>query len=215
MSSNSVDHPRSWSMTARLAALFSLSALLILLGIGVYLYQSLAETFAQDNRQFLLKEIQLLRGVLQEQERLADEQQEGLDLPTGEYYSRVLDNQGRVLSETPGMGALTPLAQFARFSGSQQNTETVLTLADDWHFLLMTASNQSTPRYTIQIGLDISLQASLLAVYQRDLVAALFIGLLFAALSACFVARRGLKPLAIMTPHMEGITATHLHQQLV
>lgn len=219
MSSNSVDHPRPWSMTARLTGLFSLAALLILLGIGLYLYRSLAETFAQDSRQFLLKEVQLLQSVLAEQplnlERLADEQREGLDLPTGEYYSRVLDEEGRVLSETPGMGALVATAQFPDLSRSEQSHETIQTLPDGRHFMLMTATHHATPRHTVQIGLDVSHQAALLAEYRRNLAVALLVGLLFSALSALAVARRGLKPLAIMACHMEGVTATQLHEQLV
>lgn len=219
MSSNSVDHPRPWSMTARLTGLFSLAALLIFLGIGFYLYRSLTETFAQDNRQFLLKEIQLLQNVLAEQplnlERLADEQREGLDLPTGEYYSRILDEQGHNLSETPGMTALAAMLQFPRHSGSQPGNETIQALPDGRYFMLMTAISNAKPKHTVQIGLDISHQAALLAEYRRNLAATLLIGLLFSGLSALAVARRGLKPLAIMARHMEGVTATQLHEQLV
>jgi two-component system heavy metal sensor histidine kinase CusS len=219
MSSNSVDHPHLWSMTARLTGLFSLAALLILLGLGFYMYSSLAATFAEDNRQFLLKEIQLLQSVLAEQplnvERLADEQREGLDLPTGEYYSRVLNNDGRILSETQGMAALIATAQFPRLTASQQSDETIESLPDGRRFMLMTVTHQATPRHTIHIGLDISHQATLLAEYRRNLAAALLVGLLFSALAALAVAQRGLKPLTIMARHIEGVTATQLHERLV
>jgi len=202
-----------------LTGLFSLAALLILLGLGFYMYRSLADTFAEDNRQFLLKEIQMLQSVLAEQppnlERLADEQREGLDLPSGEYYSRVLDEAGRVLSETPRMPALFTTTQFPeRSSQSEQNDETIQTLPDGRRFMLMTATHQATPKHTVQIALDISHQAALLAEYRRNLAAALLIGLLFSGLSAFVVARRGLNPLIIMARHMEGMTATQLHEQL-
>jgi len=42
----------------------------------------------------------------------------------------------------------------------------------------------------------------------------LFLGLLFSTLAAILVARRGLSTLAELTLHMEGITATQLHEQL-
>lgn len=220
MSSNSVERPRlPWSMTIRLTGLFSLAALLLLLFIGFYMYRSLAATFAEDNRQFLLKEIQTLQSALAEQplnlERLADEQREGLDLTTGEYYSRILDEQGRNLGETPGMAILTSRVEFFRYNGSQQCDEMTQSLPDGRRFMLMTATNRATPRHTIQIGLDISHQAALLAEYRRNLAAALLIGLLFSALAALAVARHCLKPLAIMARHMEGVTATQLHEQLL
>jgi two-component system, OmpR family, heavy metal sensor histidine kinase CusS len=219
MSSNSVDHPRPWSMTARLTGLFSLAALLILLCLGFYMYRSLTATFAEDNRQFLLKEIQMLQSVLTEKpvnlERLADEQREGLNLPTGEYYSRILDEQKHILSETPGMPAFFSTTQFPGRSQSEQSDVTIQALPDGRRFMLMTATHHATPKHTVQIGLDISHQAALLAEYRRNLAVALLIGLLFSALSALAVARRGLKPLVIMARHMEGVTATQLHEQLV
>jgi len=42
----------------------------------------------------------------------------------------------------------------------------------------------------------------------------LSLGLVFSALAAFFVARRGLRPLAEMTRHMEGVTASQLHERL-
>ncbi|WP_445366589.1 heavy metal sensor histidine kinase [Methylomonas sp. BW4-1] len=215
---NSDISPNPWSITTRLTALYIGSATLILLLIGFYLHQSLANTLAQDNKQFLLKEIQLLRSVLQEQppnlERLADEQSEGLDLPTGGYYSRILDKSGHSLIETPGMDALPVAGQFPVLSGKPETTEIVQELADGRTFLLMTASSKTSPQHTIQIGLDISHETELLAAYRSNLCWSLLLGLLFSSIAAVLVARQGLNPLTEMTRHIEGITATQLHAQL-
>jgi two-component system heavy metal sensor histidine kinase CusS len=205
---------KPWSITARLTLLYIVSASVILLSIGWYLHQTLADTLAQDNRQFLLKEIQLLRTVLLEQppnlERLVDEQSEGVDLPVGRYYSRILDENGHSLIETPGMELLPTAMQFPTLA------ENVLIqkIPDGRTLMLMAAWSKTTPQQTIQIALDISHEAALLAEYRRNLIGALFFGLLFSTLAAIFVARRGLSPLADMTRYIEGITATQLHEQL-
>jgi two-component system heavy metal sensor histidine kinase CusS len=210
----SLKSAKPWSITARLTLLYIVSASVILLAIGWYLHQTLAETLAQDNRQFLLKEIQLLRTVLLEQppnlERLADEQSEGMDLPAGRYYSRILDESGRSLSETPGMETLPTATQFPLV------TENAIAqkIADGRTLMLMTARSKSAPQQTIQIALDISHEAALLAKYRRNLIGALFFGLLFSTLTAIFVARRGLSPVAEMTRHIEGISAAQLDEQL-
>ncbi|WP_031437010.1 heavy metal sensor histidine kinase [Methylobacter tundripaludum] len=210
----SLKSAKPWSITARLTLLYIVSASVILLAIGWYLHQTLAETLAQDNRQFLLKEIQLLRTVLLEQppnlERLADEQSEGMDLPAGRYYSRILDESGRSLSETPGMETLPTATQFPVV------TENAIAqkIADGRTLMLMTARSKSTPQQIIQIALDISHEAALLAKYRRNLIGALFFGLLFSTLTAIFVARRGLSPVAEMTRHIEGISAAQLDEQL-
>ncbi|MGZ4979151.1 MAG: heavy metal sensor histidine kinase [Methylobacter sp.] len=211
MSSNSA---KPWSIAARLTLLYIVSASVILLSIGWYLHQTLAETLAQDNRQFLLKEIQLLRTVLLEQppnlERLADEQSEGIDLPVNRYYSRILDQSGRSLIETPGMEALPSSMQFPELT----DDTTVRKIADGRTLMLMTASSKTTPQQTIQIALDVSSEAELLGKYRHNLIGALFFGLLFSTLAAVFVARRGLSPVAEMTRHIEGITAAQLDERL-
>ncbi|MCK9395857.1 MAG: heavy metal sensor histidine kinase [Methylobacter sp.] len=205
---------KPWSITARLTLLYVVSASVILLAIGWYLHQTLAETLAQDNRQFLLKEVQLLRTVLLEQppnlERLADEQSEGIDLPAGRYYSRILDQSGHNLIETPGMESLPAATQFPALA----DDSAVRKIADGRTLMLMTAQSKTTPQQTIQIALDISQEASLLAKYRSNLIGSLFFGLLFSTLAAVFVARRGLSPLAEMTRHIEGITAAQLDEQL-
>jgi len=211
MSSNSA---KPWSITVRLTLLYIASASVILLSIGWYLHQTLAETLAQDNRQFLLKEIQLLRTVLMEQppnlERLADEQSEGMDLPVGRYYSRILDENGQSLIETPGMSSLPTATQFP----AQADNRTIQKIADGRTLMLMTAKSKTTPQQTIQIALDISHEAALLAKYRRNLIGALFFGLLFSTLAAIFVARRGLSPVTDMTRHIAGITAAQLDERL-
>jgi two-component system heavy metal sensor histidine kinase CusS len=84
--------------------------------------------------------------------------------------------------------------------------------------MLMAAWSETSPtdtaRQSIQIALDISQDAALLATYQRKLAGALCLGLLFSTLAAFYVARRGLRPLAEMTRHMEGITVAQLHERL-
>ncbi|MBL6986475.1 MAG: heavy metal sensor histidine kinase [Methylobacter sp.] len=211
MSSNSV---KPWSITARLTLLYIVSASVILLSIGWYLHQTLAETLAEDNRQFLLKEIQLLRSVLQEQppnlKELADEQSEGI----GRYYSRILDENGRSIIETPGMQILSTSAQFPPPSEIPETSETVNKISGARTFMLMSAWSMSIPKQTIQIALDISHETALLDSYRRKLIGALFLGLLFSTMTAIFIARRGLSPLAEMTRHIEGISATQLNEPL-
>lgn len=209
---------KPWSITARLTLLYIVSASVILLSIGWYLHQTLAETLAQDNRQFLLKEIQLLRTVLLEQppnlERLADEQSEGMDLPVGRYYSRILDENGRSLIETPGMESLPIAMEFPMPAEMPELSAVVQKNSDDRTLMLMTAWSKTSPPQAIQIALDISHEVALLASYRRNLIGALFFGLLFSTLAAIFIARRGLSPLAEMTRHIEGITAMQLDEPL-
>ena len=214
----SLKSAKPWSITARLTLFYIVSASLILLSIGWYLHQSLTDTLTQENKQLLLKEIQLLQTVLQEQppnlERLVDEQGEGMDLPVGRYYSRILDEHGHNVIETPGMESLPTAIEFPRPAEMPELAAVIQKNGDGRTLMLMTAWSKTTPQQIIQIALDISHEAALLAKYRHNLIGALFFGLLFSTLAAIFVARRGLSPLAEMTRHIEGITATQLDEQL-
>ncbi len=209
---------KPWSITVRLTFFYMLSASVTLFSIGWYLYLALADTFFQDNRLFLVKEIQLLHGVLLERPpnlpRLADEQGEGLDLPVGRYYSRILDDGGQSLIETPGMELLTQSISFPPAADITAANAILSEIPDGRTFMLLSVRDSAGLPQTIQIALDISHEAVLLAKFQRNLIAALCLGLLFSCLAAVLVARRGLNPIAEMTRHAEGITATLLHERL-
>ncbi|MCA9498938.1 MAG: heavy metal sensor histidine kinase [Nitrospirales bacterium] len=215
----SLKNDKPWSITARLTFLSILSTSVILCSIGWYLHQTLTDTLEQDNRHFLLQEIQLLRSVLQEQppnlERLADEQREGIVVPAGRYYSRILNEAGdSLIIETPGMESFPTAMQFPIPSELPGTNSVVQTIPDGRTVMLMAAISQTTSQHIIQIALDMTHEATLLAQHQHNLIGALVLGLLFSAVAAVFVARRGLSPVAEMMRHIEGITATHLHAQL-
>ncbi|MCK9607471.1 MAG: heavy metal sensor histidine kinase [Methylomonas sp.] len=209
---------KPWSITARLTCLYVLSAAVILCSIGWYLHQTLVDAFAQDNQQFLLKEIQLLQTVLQQQplnsEHLSAEQNEGVDLPVGRYYSRIFSENGQPLSETAGASALLAKAQFPAATEVAQAKLSKQTLPDGRTLMLMSVYTTAPSRHIIQIALDTSHEAALLVAHGRNLLAALLIGLLFSSVAGLLVARRGLQPLTDMTRHIRGITATQLDEQL-
>jgi two-component system heavy metal sensor histidine kinase CusS len=104
--------------------------------------------------------------------------------------------------------------QFPIPSELSETNGVIQTIPDGRTLMLMTARSQTTQQYIIHIGLDITHEATLLAQYQHNLIGALLLGLLFSTVAAIFVARHGLSPLTEMTQHMEGITATQLHEQL-
>jgi two-component system heavy metal sensor histidine kinase CusS len=116
------------------------------------------------------------------------------------------------------MESLPDAAQFPAPAERPEANVTTQETPDGRTFMLMAAWSETGPpdtaRLSIQIALDISQEAALLTIYQRKLAWALSLGILFSALAAFFVARRGLRPLAEMTRHMEGVTATQLHERL-
>lgn len=210
-------HTGRWSITTRLTLLFSVAAALIQVLLSVYLYSSLQHTFLKSNRQFLLREMQVLNKILQERPsdvaQLAVEQREGLDLPSGKYYSRVLDAHQRVISETPGMPDI--LGAGNTIDHAQGPSEQWIHRANHQsYFVLSRTLSGQAATVTFQMALDTTSQTHRLSEYQRTLLLVFLFGVLLSALAALFIARHGLKSLATMATEVGGIGALSLTKHL-
>lgn len=210
-------HTGRWSITIRLTLLFSVAAAIIQAILSIYLYSSLQHTFLKNNRQFLLREMQVLNKIVQAQPsdvaHLAVEQREGLDLPSGKYYSRVLDAQQRIISETPGMPAI--LSADKTVDHAQGSSDQWIHLAGHKSFFVLsrTIPVQAT-QMTFQMALDTSSQTHRLTEYQRTLLVVFMFGVLLSALAALFIARHGLKSLTTMATEVGEIGALNLTKHL-
>jgi two-component system heavy metal sensor histidine kinase CusS len=69
-------------------------------------------------------------------------------------------------------------------------------------------------QYLLQVGLDVSRHAALLAHYRRQMVLVLVVGLVLSTGAAVGVARHGLRPLVAIAHAAQGVTATQLQARL-
>jgi hypothetical protein len=105
------------SIVARLTALYTVSALAMLLLAAVFLHWTLVVNFHRQDAQFLADKVQLLRTILSRTPADAADLQEEVEWETAslhftKYYARVLDADDRTLMETPGMSNALPVALF-------------------------------------------------------------------------------------------------------
>src|SRR5512143_372962 len=158
-----------WSITRRLTLFYTLSTLALLTLVTLALYQLLVKDLRYEDRQFSVSKIHDIRAILQahadDPKFLEEEiQAEGLTSPTSQYrtyYSRVLDEAGRVEIETPGM---TRLLKEASFPAPREGVETSLA-GNVWHSpagrtyrLIAAWAAPDRPGRLIQIALDTSKQ---------------------------------------------------------
>jgi two-component system heavy metal sensor histidine kinase CusS len=69
-------------------------------------------------------------------------------------------------------------------------------------------------RRLLQVALDVSPEAALLADYRRKLAVVLLGGILFSAGAGVAIARQGMRPLVEITRAAQRITATQLHERI-
>jgi two-component system, OmpR family, heavy metal sensor histidine kinase CusS len=216
----------SWSITARLTLLYTLSAFTLVAIAGVVLYWGLTKGLENEDRQFLSGRIHELRRVISArghdigalQQEVEWEGAEGQDA-SFRFYSRIAEADGTVLAETSGMTKVAPASAFPISLENEISAGRAMErrIAGGQVYLLASVSAEQHPQREgrqIQVALDTSRDAALLARYRRELLMVLLVGLVASAALGNIVARRGMRPLADITRAAMHISASRLHERI-
>ena len=207
------------SIAAELVTLFTLAAALLLsCALGVFYWLVVQHAFAEDNA-VLADKIRALRAELQEPDGLRTIDQELRSRRAGEpavYWVRILDPEGRVLTDTPRMDQLLPANVFPppqRSTLSFQNPNSYRTRA---HLLSLVSVTEDVhgQSYSIQVAQDRSGDEQFQRKFGALFVLTLALGTFASTAIATTVTRRGLRPVREMTRSLARITPTHLNERL-
>ena len=104
---------RTLSLTARLVLGYTLVAMLTLAAAGVLLYRELRQSFAIEDAENLSDHVKMLRREMKQRPHDMSAATEIIMESADErrvekYYGRLMDEEGRVLVETPGFATLAP-----------------------------------------------------------------------------------------------------------
>jgi two-component system heavy metal sensor histidine kinase CusS len=196
---------RPWSLAARLTAWYSCSAFaLVLIATGA-MYWALVSSLDRDDDESLADRIQGLRATLQHlPEGDATLRQEKVQV-------RILTEDGSLLVETPGMAKTLPPELFPPPAGATETpgSGTDLRSTEGRPFRVLaaraTVGGPTGPGRILQVALDRSEEAELLAGYRRGLWLVLGGSLIVSALAGYVIARRGLRPVQRITAMAERI----------
>lgn len=217
------------SITAHIARLYTLSAVVLLAIVIGLLYWVETRSMQWDNVHDLSDKVQQLRMVLrQETDNFAllvhEVKDEGGIYAPGQhyvFYSRILDEAGRVLIETPGLEKILPPEVFpppAEAMDFEQTAER-RSAQDGRAYLVISAWGNTggaiPARRTIQVALDDTDEVEFISHYQRLSLLLVLVGILFAARIGMLIARSGMRPLEQIAQVAERITASRLHQRIV
>ncbi len=216
--------PGRWSIVAKLTALYSLSAVGMLVVAAVFLHWTLVAGFRREDGQFLADKAQLLRTILRHDNGGSDSLEEEVVWETAalhfaKYYARILDRRGRTVIETPGMGRVLPAASFRAPSAAAdlERQVSMRTLDGGQSFLLLSAwadPGGGDRGRQIQVALDESPEEAFLQQYRRSLIWAVLAGAAFSTAAGAVVARRGMRPLAELARATDRVSASQLHDRI-
>ncbi len=225
------DKRRSWSLATRLAFLYAAFAFALLAGATGFLLWVLSTNLNREDNDLLADKVHVLRSILaqprgdmHEADLLREEVQwEATSRRFAKFQSRILDAQGHVLIETPGMNARLSLRLFPApveaFQEPQSSGE--LRPGNGKTYRVMAAWAQlgtdrvpSGRRRIVQVALDRSDEARLMSEYRLKMLYVLAAGLLLSAALGYGIARRGMRPLEEMAQAVRGVGADSLHRRI-
>lgn len=215
-----------WSISARLAIAYTLSAFGMLAIVSAVLYGILIRGLEWDENQLVLNKVKMFEATLRvngDNMAILDNE---VNLEGGAYwpgqhyvvYSRILDGAGDVLIEAPGMDQLLPQSVFPPPIVIRQGMDAKAVRYERApngrsYFLMSTwarSGGEDGPRRLIQVAMDETGQRTAIAIYRRDTLLALFLGTLVFAVVGTFIARRCLQPVHDLARHAERITANNV-----
>jgi two-component system heavy metal sensor histidine kinase CusS len=217
MSSKPPAEPRS--IASQLVFLFTpAAAVLLFCGLGVLYWIIVRHAYAED-RAVLFDKVAAVRADLRSKGGAVFLNQQLSGVQGGaraSYWVRVLDANGRLAAETPGMDQWLPAGLFS----SQVGPVALRPEPRDYRtggrlfslVSVITPANGQT--YTVQVAQDRTVDEQFEKQFGVLVVVVLVCGILASALIALTVAKRGLRPLEAMTRSLRRVGPTRLDERV-
>jgi two-component system heavy metal sensor histidine kinase CusS len=206
------------SIASQLILLFTLAATLLLsCGLGVFYWIMVRHAFAEDNAVLADKLSALSADFNEGGPKIFDQELKARHASDhAPYWVRLLDSEGRTLTEMPGMDRILPSEAFPL----AQSTTSPLRSTKDYRtagklFSLVATNEKSGDKtYAIQVAQDRSSDEQVEREFGVLLIVVLSGSILASALIAITVTRHGLRPLGEMTRSLERTGPTHLNERV-
>jgi two-component system heavy metal sensor histidine kinase CusS len=208
-----------------LTAWYAGSAFLLILAATGFLYWVLVTNLDREDDQFLADQVRYLRTLLRDKpdEFPALKKEADLEWASSQHvqvYKRILNEDGQVILETPGMRGLLPASVFPHPAAVDAEPEVggEVELPGKRSFRVFAAQasrgRAGNPACVIQVALDRTGEEELLAGYRLNLWLVLGFGLVLCAVAGFQIARRGLRPVREMAQTTRHIRSTTLNERL-
>ena len=213
---------RRWSITQRLVVTYTLSAIAMLAITAVFLNWTLHSSLLKAERDYIDDRIRVYRAIIEHSPDflyfvLQDIEWQGSFVKFPQYYSRLLNDKCHIIIETAHMNELIPPEIFPgscakddrakdqdradKHAVYQSKNGRTYLLESHW-----TKTVHPSQPVAIQIAIDITAQEGIIQTNQRQMIAIIMMGIVFAVLFSVVVARRVLSPLNELAETAKQIT---------
>jgi two-component system heavy metal sensor histidine kinase CusS len=206
-----------WSIASRLVILYTLATLIVLGLANGFIYLILDGDLQEQSKTRISREIRLLNSRLRTAENIA-ELVEAIatrheDSRNIRHFVRLIDPDGELLAESPGMDYLIPFKAFPPPLPAKEIENARLRkwkTAGGRRYLLRTVWSEVGPTgmtCTLQLAFDVSPRLLGIEAYHRTVVVIMGLALLVAAGAGIYITRRGLRPVREITGMVSRIGA--------
>jgi two-component system heavy metal sensor histidine kinase CusS len=214
-----------WSLAARLTVWNAASAFLLILGATTFLYWALYTNLDREDDRFLAEKVQLLRVWLQSRPHdmtalRREVEGEAASRRYAQIFVRILDEEGRAIIATPGMEQDLPPGLFPPpgHPDAEPDRGVEVEAASGKAYRILSAGAAVGPSaervWALQVAFDRTYEEELLARYRNNLWIVLAAALVACAVVSYRIARRGLRPLAVIARTASRIRATTLDERI-
>lgn len=213
---------RRWSITQRLVATYTFSAIAMLGITAVFLNWTLHSSLLKAEQDYIDDRIRVYRAIIEHSPDflyyiMQDIEWQGSFVKFPQYYARILNEKCHTIIETVHMSEIIPPERFPDpciFTKQEQEKtrarkHVVHVGLNGRSYLLesyWTEMLQPQRPVAIQIAIDITAQERLIFTNQQRMVTIILLGIIFAVLFSVVVARRVLRPLNELAETAKKIT---------
>ncbi len=208
---------RTGSLATRMTLWYSFSAFALILMASGFLYRALSQGLDHEDDVLLSQKFQNLTIRMKDPTIDQNDLREFVgELPVWyrntSFWTRILDDHGRLLTETPGMSQYLPQNFFKKAVPI-----TVRTLEGQSFRVSSTQGlwqGHIPSQVTIQMAIDTDSDQAILGKFRAKLFLALAFSLLACALAGYWIARRGIQPVRKMAKTAARIGSSTLYERL-
>lgn len=216
---------RTWTMSAQLVCLFTVTAAVLMFSAITFIYWSVAKHSDKDDETSMRDRMIVMRSDLAEEfpnssflQKEVDSFHDSVRPPTN--FIRVLDAHGAVLAETPGMSGALPPGLFtpsAELPQEQPRAVNYQTPSGGSYFLMaawMGPANGKGERWLIQLAMDRMDEQAFRSHFRGVLFVVLLCCIGATAVLSRVIVRRGLASLDEVVTTMTRVKASRLHERI-
>jgi two-component system heavy metal sensor histidine kinase CusS len=221
LNESSMRRPRS--LAAKLTLWYVLSTFILLSLTAALLYGALRRSLSLEDDLFMAHLTTVVRDLLEQHPEDADTvkweiESEWAARDVTRVYIRLVDPEGRVTAQTPGMAEMLPPAMFPLpvpvTSKPGAGDEVRSPRGRPFRIMAASATTRAGGSRIVQVGLDQTLEKAQLDRYLRGAWAALALGTALAGLLGYVLARKSIQPVQQITDAARRVRSTTLHERI-